>query len=251
MVQLSKFDIAGRILVDSDDEQLLAISELLQGLSDGKGLDESTLEAAQYRRNDFAREAIESFLFCTDVTNEEIVRYIDISPGGFERYKSLFCDIDKLPSYFKKKMFLETELSRFKRMLTEELTEAQEKSILLEIRSILFKRWALLMGKSFVLWKFGLEKLNANSEAFMNTIAKEAFFFYKELTVNEKDVEFAEYAKIVNSLVRTLKDISSVAGDNKDDVIQDIKQALEIELLERDPNQKRIESIGIVAHNAN
>ena len=247
---LSKFDIAGRIVVDSDDEQLIAVSEFLQDIGDGDGLDDAVREAAWYRKNDFAREAIESFLFCTDIEESEIVQYVDITMHGLQAYKELFCDIDSLPSYFRKKMYLETELSRLKGLLDDDLPRQHEKAVLLEIRSILFKRWALLMGKNFVVWKFGLKKLDTNSEAFMKTIAEEAFFFYKELTVNEKDVQFAEYTKIVNSLVRTLKDIAAVSEDDKDDIVADIKQALEIELAERDPRQNRAENLGEVAHNS-
>ena len=247
---LSKFDISGRIVVDSDDELLIAVSEFLQDIGDGDGLSDAVKEAAWYRKNDFAREAIESFLFCTDIEESDIVQYVDITMQGLQAYKELFCDIESLPSYFRKKMYLETELSRLKSILGSELTEQYEKSVLLEIRSILFKRWALLMGKNFVIWKFGLKKLDTNSEAFMKTIAEEAFFFYKELTVNEKDVQFAEYTKIVNSLVKTLKDITSVSEDDREDIVADIKQALGIELAERDPRKKRAEDIGEVAHNA-
>jgi hypothetical protein len=194
-------------------------------------------EVIYFKSNFFAKEAIESFLFCEDITLEEIAEVLEVDKDVVNEYGYWFCDVSELNTYFKKKIWIETNL----KILREELEQDGYKNevLLNELKSILFKRWALLMGKEFVIWKFGLKKLAVTPNNFLETIGKESFFRYKEISLSEKGLDQSEYAKLISSLVKTVKEINSVAtqSSNNTDFVTSLQEALDIALVEKEPSR--------------
>ena len=195
-------------------------------------------EVADLKMNYFSREVIESFLFCEDISLKEISDLLEVGEDTIDEYAYWFCDISQIDTYFKKKTWIETRL----KFLKSELSNGNydDNFILEAIKSLLFKRWALLMGKEFVVWKFGLQRLSVTPGNFLETIAKESFFYYKEISMAEKELEYNQYVKLINSLVKTIKDINSVVSQssNNDDMITSIQDAINMIIVEEAPSKE-------------
>jgi len=240
---ISFFDPYGNIVIKPSDKEDKKICTLFSKILKGEHKAYSKLsdlhkEVIDYRINFFAKEAIESFLFCEDISLSEIAEILETQQDVIEEYGYWFCNVGKIKTYFQKKIWIETQLKEIKEKL--ELTGYRDEILLNELKSILFKRWALLLGKEFVIWKFGLKKITVSPSNFLETIAKEAFFHYKEISLSEKDLEHNEYAKLINSLVKTIKEINSVMSQsaNNDDIVTSIKEALEVVLVEEEPKKQ-------------
>jgi len=241
---ISFFNLKGDLVKIPDDEEDKKIAEKLSKALKG---DESFLyllsslykEIVEIRINDFAREAIESLFFCDDISLKEMSKLLELDEDILDEYGYWFCNVSELKSYFKKKTYIETEISKTIEKLTKRKNLNKQSRELLEkyLKSLLFKRWALLLGKEFVIWKFGLKKIEVNTNTFFEIISKEAFFYYKEIAVSEKEIDPQEFTKITNSLVKTLKEINGAMSQNgaSDNLIYDIKKALGIAVIEENP----------------
>lgn len=238
---LSFFNYEGDIIKTPSDKEDKKIAKLFSNIikkEDEKSynkLSDFHKEVIELYLNPFTKEAIESFLFCEDVSISDISEILEVSTDIIEEYAYWFCDISQIDTYFKKKTWIETELSYIKEQL--DFDGYKNPILLTALKSILFKRWALLLGKEFVIWKFGLKKINVTPSTFLETIAKEAFFHYKEIALSERDLEYNEYAKLINSLVKTIKEINSILSQNSnnEDIVYSIKEALEITIEEYEP----------------
>jgi len=219
--------LISKVLIENDQKAYSQLSELHR-------------EIIEYYKNEFAKEAIESFLFCEDITMSEISEILEIEEEVLDEYAYWFCNVGFLNTYFKKKMWIETELKKVKNEAFKgDLTKNERTVWMAALKSVLFKRWALLLGKEFVIWKFGLKKVDVTTNNFLDSIAKEAFFYYKEISLSEKELEHSEYVKIVSSLVKTIKEINTAMMQNgaSDNLVYDIQEALNIIIEEEDPKK--------------
>ena len=107
------------------------------------------------------------------------------------------------------------------------------------------------MGSEFVSWKFGLDPIRISDVTFFDEVKREMFFRYKEISMSEEDIDVATFGKIVNQLVKTLKDIriSEAGGGTAEDALLDIREALGIEVIDVSPvmdsAMKRLENIAV------
>jgi len=239
-IHISFFDCFGNVVKSPETKEDSKLLELIGKSLNGNKISFSKLsklhqDIIRYKTNFFISDTIEGFLFCEDISMKEIGELLQIEEVVLEEYAYWFCDISKVNTYFMKKAWIETRFRLLKQKLEE--TDFKDKDIMNNLKSILFKRWALLLGKEFIIWKFGLQKLTVSPSNFLETIAKEAFFHYKEISLSEKDMEYNEYAKLINSLVSTIKNINSVISQssNNVDAITDLKEALNVVLLEEEP----------------
>jgi len=184
------------------------------------------IEICELKLNELASNIIESLLFVNNITIKEISEILQINEDIIDEYSYWFCNTFQLDSYFKKKLFIENKISQLKNNGTPK-----------QIIPYLFKRWALLLGKDFVVWKFDLQPLEINSNILFETILKEAFFKYKEITLGEKDIDYQDYVKSINSLVKTIKEINATVSQNSvsDDILYDIEKSLNISIEEIQP----------------
>jgi len=243
---LSFFGVFGEIKQLPEDKEDRKVAKLISRVlvkNDKKAYEQLSglhKEIIELYSNEFAKESIESFLFCEDVSMSEISEILEIDEETLDEYAYWFCNVGFLNTYFKKKMWIETELKKVKnKAFSSELTKDERLIWMLNLKSILFKRWALLLGKEFVIWKFGLKKIDVTTNNFLDAIAKEAFFYYKEISLSEKELEHSEYVKIVSSLVKTIKEINAAMLQNgaSDNLVHDIQEALNIIIEEDDPRK--------------
>lgn len=240
---ISFFDCFGNVVKVPESKEDIEILELIGKSLNGDKTSFAELsdlhkEILRYKTNFFMADTIESFLFCEDITIKEIAALLEIKEEVLEEYAYWFCNISEINTYFVKKAWIETTLRILKEKLEE--TDFEDVHLMNHLKSILFKRWALLLGREFVIWKFGLQKLTVSPSNFLETIAKEAFFHYKEISLSEKDMDYNEYAKLISSLVRTVKDINSVISQssNNVDAITNIQEAINMVLVEEEPLNK-------------
>jgi len=215
-----------------DKKNALLISEAIKNNKFGP-LSNIHKKMVKFWKNNYSKNIIESLLFCDDIDNKEISEVLGVEKELIDEYQFWFCDVSEFDTYFEKKIYIESEIDEYKLIFNKAPTQY----ISNKITSLLFKRWALLLGKEFVIWRFDLKRLEVNSSVLFDVIAKEAFFKYKEITLGEKELPYPEYVRIINSLVRTIKDINVVTSQNGvgDDVLYDIEQALDIVIKEKEP----------------
>ena len=234
---INHFDSEGTLVKLPSEKEDIKTAKILEKYLKGNieiysKLSEVVQETVEYYTNSYAKESIESLLFSEDISLEEMSELLNISEDILNEYAFWFCDLNKLNTFFRRKMFLETKIEQLKDLLSKSNSE----KIIMELRSYLFKKWSLMLGKEFVIWKFGLKKIEVTTSNFLNILYKEAFFYYKEISMSEKDVEYQEYTKILGALVRSIKDINSAMMQNgaSDNLILDIQEALDIVIVGED-----------------
>lgn len=234
---ISYFNSEGTLINLPSEKEDIKTAKLLEKYLKGNKeayskLPEEVQEATQYYTNSYAKESIESLLFCSDISLEDIASLLDVQEDILNEYAFWFCSLSNIKTFFQKKMYLESTIEELKGLLNKHSSNR----VMLELRSFLFKKWALMLGKEFVIWKFGLKRIEVTTSNFLDVLYKEAFFYYKEISMSEKDVEYQEYTKILGALVRSIKEINGAMLQNgtNDNLILDIQEALDIVIVGED-----------------
>ena len=179
----------------------------------------------------FQRTMIETLILCPDASDEEILSLLEIDIETLTLYKEVFFNIEKkLNKRIKLVSYIENGIQEAR----DSEDEAKESSYL-------FKKWALALGKEFIIWKFSLEQIDMSTASLYNTVVQEAFFYHKEKSLSQKDVSSSEYQRSVNSLLSGLKTRQDIAETDKEDAATGFMENLDI-IIEEKPNTNFITS---------
>lgn len=185
---------------------------------DTLGVASSILEACKIRKSQLQRNIIETLLLSEDCTIDEVVEITGVSNKVLKDYVSLFF---RYKNVFSSRIdildYIETGIRNH--------TSDEDDS---ELMSFLYKRWALTLGKEFVIWRFNLKPVDYTPGLLYQSVFKEAFFYHKERSMGKEDISTADYLRSVKSVLDSIKASLSIKDESKEDDAFDMQQELDI-----------------------
>jgi hypothetical protein len=101
----------------------------------------------------------------------------------------------------------------------------------------LLLRWAIALGKEFVIWKYRLSPTEYAADRLYSVVMKEAFFYNKEKSMGNTDITLNEYLRSANTLLSSVKASTTIKKTSEDDAGFDILDQLGIIVEEKEaPN---------------
>ncbi len=213
-----------------DSDVLLTISAVYGKCN---GCDDRHIGAARIYNSLLQRSIVEALLISDDISIDEIAELTGIAEPVLSLYVKVFFDIERA---FNSKIdmidYIETGISYY----SEEESED-------ELNIFLLLRWAISLGKEFVIWKFRLKPTEYAADRLYNVVMKEAFFYHKEKSMGNSDISLSEYLRSVNTLLSSVKGSTGIKKTSEDDAGFDILDQLGIIVEEKEAPKTTIDEL--------
>ncbi len=174
-------------------------------------------KACKIRSSNLQRSVLESLMLADDCDNEGISEITGIGMSVVAAYGSLFFRRDAFDSKIDLVDFIETGISYY--------SDSDDKD---SLNLFLLKRWALSLGKEFVIWKFRLQPTEYTADRLYSVVMKEAFFYHKEKSMGNTDISLTEYLRSTSVLLSSVKNSVSIKSSSEEDAGFDILDQLGI-----------------------
>lgn len=190
--------------------------KVLQG--DSSGVSKSIIHACRISRSPLQRNTIELLLLAEDCKQSEIPAITGIKASVIKDFVEIFFR-------YKKAFMSRLDVLDYIETGVERHSEDSDDMLLM---SFLYKRWALSLGKEFVIWRFQLKPVDYTPGILFSSVVREAFFYHKEKSMGKDDISISEYLRSTKAVLDSIKASLTVKDESKDDDVYDMKKELDI-----------------------
>ena len=188
------------------------------------------------------RSVVSSLLIADDCEIEEIPEITGLSAECVSQFEELFFRVkDAFLSKIDKIDYIESHITHY-------LEIGDEYSL----NFFLLLRWALSLGKAFVLWKFRLAHVEYGPDKLYATVIREAFFYHKERSMGNSEIQMADYLRSTGMLLGGIKGGGTIKSTNKEESGLGILEQLDIIVVEDAPPELTLDELkdGVFVNNA-
>lgn len=216
----------------SDDKKTNDASRVMKGKT--SGVSKSIISACKIFRSSMQRIVLELLLLSEDCKQSEIPGITGIKPTVIKDYIHIFFRYkDAFDSRLDIIDYIETGLSN------SIAKDSQE-----EVDEFLYKRWALNMGKDFVIWRFRLKPVDYDPSELYKSVTLEAFFYHKERSMGKDDISVSEYLRSAKAVLDSIKAGMSISEKEGGNEMYDMREELDIIIKEKKPPEMHIGDMG-------
>lgn len=214
-----------------EDKKVKDAAKVLKG--DKTGVSKSIIEACRIRRSKLQRNAIETLLLAEDCTLSELYSITGVKASIVRDYCHVFF---RIKTAFSSRLDI---LDYIENGVSEHMDDNDNS----ELMSFLYKRWAISLGKDFVIWRFKLKPVDYTPGTLFDSIVKEAYFYHKEKSMGKEDISVMEYIRSTKAVLDSIKASLSIKDESKEDDAYDMKKELDIIIEDSSPFDLTIEEL--------
>ena len=185
---------------------------------DTTGVQRSIIEACKISRSQFQRNILELLLLSDDCKTTEIPKITGIRLATVRDFSFLFFRVNHaFSSRLDKLDYVESGI-------TKHSSDANGH----QFQSFLYKRWAMNLGKDFIIWRFKLEPVDYTPGILYSSIVREAYFYHKEKSMGKDSIEISEYLRSTKTVLDSIKNSLVIKDSSKEDDTYDMQKELGI-----------------------
>ena len=231
-MRLSLLDENGTLFSNTKDKKVLLAQKILSG-EDVKA-PRSIKIACRIYSSERQRNIIESLLISDDGDTSFIEETIGIPRSAISAYKHIFFRMEE--AFLSKLDLLD--------YIEDGISLAMERGDDVALNSFLLKRWASVMGRDFIVWKFRLSKVDYSQEALYDMVMTEAFFYHKEKAMGKDDIPALDYLKSAKLVLDAIKSKNAIKTEKDTTGSFSLLEDLDIIIKDTPPPDKSIEELG-------
>lgn len=214
-----------------DNENCILAKKTFEG--DYEGVPANILHAAKIYQSNMQKMIVESLMSSEDCDIAEISTLTGVGEDALIIYGELFFRKDFV--FISKIDFLD-----FIETGIKEYSDNQDED---NLTLFLMKRWAVSLGKEFVIWRYRLKPIAYAPATLYSTITKEAFFYHKEKSMGNKDISLSEYLRSTNTLLAGIKNSTAIKEVSEEDAELDMLERLDIIMKDKEAPAITLEEI--------